>query len=78
MLTLGLPYDEAGMISETSKPVPGSGTPLRALCIARHSFLSEHIARYFAPSAFFSSTFFSSFGGTVNQAWAVSSASSTR
>ena len=36
------------MISETSKPVPGSGTPLRALCIARHSFLSEHIARYFA------------------------------
>ena len=23
-------------------------TPLRALCIARHSFLSEHIARYFA------------------------------
>jgi DNA-binding NarL/FixJ family response regulator len=22
--------------------------PLRALCIARHSFLSEHIARYFA------------------------------
>jgi DNA-binding NarL/FixJ family response regulator len=24
------------------------GAPLRALCIARHSFLSEHIARYFA------------------------------
>ena len=23
-------------------------SPLRALCIARHSFLSEHIARYFA------------------------------
>jgi len=23
-------------------------TPLRALCIARHCFLSEHIARYFA------------------------------
>jgi len=22
--------------------------PLRALCVARHSFLSEHIARYFA------------------------------
>jgi DNA-binding NarL/FixJ family response regulator len=25
-----------------------STIPLRALCIARHSFLSEHIARYFA------------------------------
>ena len=24
------------------------GAPLRALCIARHCFLSEHIARYFA------------------------------
>jgi CheY-like chemotaxis protein len=23
-------------------------SPLRALCVARHSFLSEHIARYFA------------------------------
>ena len=28
---------------------PQEGTPhLRALCIARHSFLSEHIARYFS------------------------------
>jgi hypothetical protein len=25
-----------------------SEVPLRALCVARHSFLSEHIARYFA------------------------------
>jgi len=25
-----------------------SPSPLRALCVARHSFLSEHIARYFA------------------------------
>src|SRR3954467_10974677 len=25
-----------------------SATPIRALCIARHCFLSEHIARYFA------------------------------
>jgi hypothetical protein len=27
---------------------PQDATPLRALCIARHCFLSEHIARYFA------------------------------
>jgi CheY-like chemotaxis protein len=27
---------------------PGESAPLRALCIARHCFLSEHIARYFA------------------------------
>jgi hypothetical protein len=26
----------------------GEAAPLRALCIARHCFLSEHIARYFA------------------------------
>ncbi len=37
------------MISETRQPVPENGTaPLSALCVARHSFLSEHIARYFA------------------------------
>jgi hypothetical protein len=27
---------------------PGEAAPLRALCIARHRYLSEHIARYFA------------------------------
>ncbi|MDP9204411.1 MAG: hypothetical protein M3P12_03010 [Gemmatimonadota bacterium] len=27
---------------------PDGSAPLRALCIARHSYLSEHIARYFA------------------------------
>ena len=27
---------------------PSQGAPLRALCVARHCFLSEHIARYFA------------------------------
>ena len=32
----------------SSKPLRKSETPLRALCVARHSFLSEHIARYFA------------------------------
>ena len=26
----------------------GAPAPLRALCVARHSYLSEHIARYFA------------------------------
>jgi hypothetical protein len=29
-------------------PLPDKSTPLRALCIARHSFLSAHLARYFA------------------------------
>lgn len=34
---------------ETSPAVsPGGSAPLRALCIARHSFLSGHLARYFA------------------------------
>lgn len=33
------------MSKATSKE---SVAPLRALCVARHSFLSEHIARYFA------------------------------
>jgi len=31
-----------------SRPSQKTEAPLRALCIARHSFLSEHIARYFA------------------------------
>ncbi len=29
-------------------PLKDGAVPLRALCIARHCFLSEHIARYFA------------------------------
>ena len=33
-------------MSSTSSQKPE--IPLRALCVARHSFLSEHIARYFA------------------------------
>jgi DNA-binding NarL/FixJ family response regulator len=34
---------------ESVQAAPLEGTaPLRALCIARHCFLSEHIARYFA------------------------------
>ncbi|MEO8908803.1 MAG: hypothetical protein ABI408_01060 [Gemmatimonadaceae bacterium] len=36
------------MDSESGKPAPSEAAPLRALCIARHCFLSEHIARYFA------------------------------
>src|ERR687895_518139 len=28
--------------------LPDKSAPLRALCIARHSFLSAHLARYFA------------------------------
>jgi DNA-binding NarL/FixJ family response regulator len=36
------------MISETTQPGSENETPLRALCVARHYFLSEHIARYFA------------------------------
>jgi DNA-binding NarL/FixJ family response regulator len=32
----------------SSKPLQKTEVPLRALCVARHSFLSEHIARYFA------------------------------
>lgn len=37
------------MTFETSQAVQQDGAaPLRALCIARHCFLSEHIARYFA------------------------------
>ncbi len=36
------------MISENVRSSENGAAPLRALCIARHSFLSEHIARYFA------------------------------
>lgn len=37
------------MMAETYPAAPNNGAaPLRALCIARHCFLSEHIARYFA------------------------------
>ena len=37
------------MTLETSQAAAQEGAaPLRALCIARHCFLSEHIARYFA------------------------------
>ena len=37
------------MMSETHIAAPDNGAaPLRALCVARHCFLSEHIARYFA------------------------------
>ena len=37
------------MTFEPSQAAQRNGTvPLRALCVARHCFLSEHIARYFA------------------------------
>ncbi len=37
------------MTVETNQVVSGNGAaPLRALCVARHYYLSEHIARYFA------------------------------
>src|SRR3982751_2888935 len=37
------------MNSEAPKPAPPkSARALRAVCIARHAYLSEHIARYFA------------------------------
>jgi hypothetical protein len=37
------------MSVESAQAAPsGEAAPLRALCIARHCFLSEHIARYFA------------------------------
>lgn len=34
-------------LDQTSARSNGASSPLRALCIARHSYLSEHIARYF-------------------------------
>jgi len=36
------------MNPEPGQPAENGAAPLRALCVARHSFLSEHIARYFA------------------------------
>ena len=42
-------YDEPRMNLETgSAGSQPSAAPIHALCIARHCFLSEHIARYFA------------------------------
>jgi len=44
-------YDERRMNSETGHAGSSQSTattPLRALCIARHCFLSEHIARFFS------------------------------
>lgn len=46
-------YDEPRMNLETGPAAPqqagaAASKPLRALCVARHCFLSEHIARYFA------------------------------
>jgi len=44
-------YDEPRMDSEMERARPenrNASAPLHALCVARHSFLSEHIARYFA------------------------------
>jgi hypothetical protein len=44
-------YDEPRMESEMERERPETGAtpaPLHALCVARHCFLSEHIARYFA------------------------------
>jgi DNA-binding NarL/FixJ family response regulator len=36
------------MNHQTPATLPDKSLPLRALCIARHSFLSAHLARYFA------------------------------
>jgi DNA-binding NarL/FixJ family response regulator len=36
------------MSPESNQAIPQEPAPLRALCIARHYFLSEHIARFFA------------------------------
>jgi hypothetical protein len=41
-------YDGPAMSHEPTAASPSEAAPLRALCIARHSYLSEHIARYFA------------------------------
>ena len=44
-----LVYDQHRMdLNQTSAPSGSAPHPLRALCVARHSYLSEHIARYFA------------------------------
>ena len=47
------------MISETAPATCDqqvAANPLRALCVARHSFLSEHIARYFATMGVITAT----------------------
>src|SRR5256885_16109998 len=40
--------NDGGVSQNGAPPIPTPTSPLRALCIARHSVLSEHIARYFA------------------------------
>lgn len=40
--------DDRGVSQNGMPPLPTPTSPLRALCIARHCILSEHIARYFA------------------------------
>ena len=40
--------NDGGASQNGSAPIPTPASPLRALCIARHCVLSEHIARYFA------------------------------
>jgi hypothetical protein len=40
--------NDRGVSHNGAPPQPTPTSPLRALCIARHSILSEHIARYFA------------------------------
>lgn len=40
--------NDTGTSQNGAPPLPTPTSPLRALCIARHCILSEHIARYFA------------------------------
>lgn len=40
--------NDTGTSESSVPPTPTPTSPLRALCIARHCILSEHIARYFA------------------------------
>ena len=40
--------NDGGVSQNGTPPIPTPTSPLRALCIARHCVLSEHIARYFA------------------------------
>ena len=40
--------NQTGSPQNGTPSLPNPGSPLRALCIARHCILSEHIARYFA------------------------------
>jgi len=40
--------NDRGTSQNSVPPLPTPTSPLRALCIARHCILSEHIARYFA------------------------------